>query len=126
MEPDSSFDKIEVITETLKRLKSIKEKAENSKNIEKSENKRLQEILSKIHQTLDVALCESIILEETQTSVPMTMSSTSNNSLKALEESVNFQTAIELKAVDRTPVKLDETQLNFKDCIEIVHVVDSH
>ena len=58
---------IEDIEKTIEKAKGICKKNENRQD----ENaKKVKTVLKEIIEKLDIAMCESIILEETQTSVP--------------------------------------------------------
>ena len=64
----SELAEIEDIEETIEKAKKICKKLEHRS---KDENdKKMKAVLEEIIEKLDIAMCESIILEETKTSVP--------------------------------------------------------
>ena len=116
MESSGDFDKITKISDTITKIRAIQEKLETKETEKPEEISELTDILNKIYTTLDEELCNSIILEETKTSVQ-----SENEPLQEL----TFKKTVEIK---QNPKKLkkkpQETELNYKNCIEIVRIHD--
>ena len=98
---------IEDIEKTIEKAKGICKKLENRKD-EKS--KKVKTVLKEIIEKLDIAMCESIILEETQTSVP-------SFEQKEVEQIVVHQ-VVKVKSSEKLSCVIPD-KMNYKQSIEI-------
>ena len=98
---------IEDIEKTIEKAKGICKKLENRQD-EKA--KKAKTVLKEIIEKLDIAMCESIILEETQTSVP---------SFKQKEvEKIVVHQIVKVKSSEKLSCVIPD-KMNYKQSIEI-------
>ena len=98
---------IEDIQETIEKAKGICKRFENRQD-EKA--KKVKTVLKEIIEKLDIAMCESIILEETQTSVP-------SFEQKEVEQIVVHQ-VVKVKSSEKLSCAIPD-KMNYKQSIEI-------
>ena len=98
---------IEDIEKTIEKAKGICKKLENRKD-EKS--KKVKAVLKEIIEKLDIAMCESIILEETKTSVP----SFHQNEI----EKIVVHQVVKVKSSEKLSCVIPD-KMNYKQSIEI-------
>ena len=98
---------IEDIEKTIEKAKGICKKLENRQD-EKA--KKVKNVLKEIIEKLDIAMCESIILEETQTSVP-------SFEQKEVEKIVVHQ-VVKVKSSENLSCVIPD-KMNYKQSIEI-------
>ena len=99
---------IEDIEKTIEKAKGICKKLENRQD-EKA--KKVKTVLKEIIEKLDIAMCESIILEETQTSVP---SSFQQNEI----EKIVVHQVVKVKSSEKLSCVIPD-KMNCKQSIEI-------
>ena len=100
---------IEDIEETIERAKKICQKLEHRS---KDENDtKLKTILEDIIEKLNIAMCESIILEETKTSVPSLNGPNENE--------VVIQKAVKIDSLESFKKPKVPCKMNYKDSIQI-------
>ena len=98
---------IEDIEKTIEKAKGICKKLENRQD----ENaKKVKTVLKEIIEKLDIAMCESIILEETQTSVP----SFEQNEV----EQIVVHKVVKVKSSEKLSCVITD-KMNYKQSIEI-------
>ena len=98
---------IEDIQETIEKAKGICKKLENRQD---ENSKKVKTVLKEIIEKLDIAMCESIILEETQTSVP-------SFEQKEVEQIVVHK-VVEVKSSEKLSCVIPD-KMNYKQSIEI-------
>ena len=98
---------IEDIEKTIEKAKAICKKLENRQD-EKA--KKVKTVLKEIIEKLDIAMCESIILEETQTSVP-------SFEQKEVEQIIVHQ-VVKVKSSEKLSCVIPD-KMNYKQSIEI-------
>ena len=98
---------IEDIQKTIEKAKGICKKLENRQD-EKSN--KVKTVLKEIIEKLDIAMCESIILEETQTSVP----SFEQNEI----EKIVFHQVVKVKSSEKLRCVIPD-KMSYKQSIDI-------
>ena len=101
---------IEDIEETIEKAKKVCAKLEHQN---KNENDlKIKAVLEEIIEKLDITMCDSIILEETKTSVP---------SLQSEENEVEIviQQAVKINASENFKKSKIPVKMNYKNSIEI-------
>ena len=98
---------IDDIAKTIEKTKKICKKLAQSKD---DNGKKIVSVLEEIVEKLDNALCESIILEETKTSVPSLTEGT--------ETEIVIQKAVKVKSTDDL-IQVTPGKMNYKNRIEI-------
>ena len=98
---------IEDIQKTIEKAKVICKKLENRQDVKA---KKVKTVLKEIIEKLDIAMCESIILEETQTSVP-------SFEQKEVEQIVVHQ-VVQVKSSEKLSCVIPD-KMNYKQSIQI-------
>ena len=104
---------IEEIEETIEKAKKICAKLEHRSKYGGNENDtKIKAVLEEIIEKLDITICDSIILEETKTSVP---------SLQNEENEVEIviQQAVKVNASENFKKPEIPVKMNYKNSIEI-------
>ena len=105
----SELAEIDDIAKTIEKTKKICKKVEQSND---ENGKKIVTVLEEIVEKLDIAICESIILEETKTSVP---SLAEGNEMEfIIHKAVKVKSASADDLFQAIPGKM-----NYKNCVEI-------